>query len=673
MWRMPSKARREKGIRGASLPLAILLLTHLVGAPVPAAAQDTVRPPPPVPPMVDAVAAQVPAAATDSVAVVPGGPADSVELEAWLDGFLEAGMAEDHVAGATVSVVKDGQLFFSKGYGYADEEARIEVDPAVTLFRIGSVSKLFVWTSVMQLVERGMLDLDEDVNTYLNDIEIPDDYDEPVTLSDILTHSAGFEDHVIGLFGDSATDLRPLGEVLAEQLPDRVRPPGEVSSYSNHATGLAMYIVEVVSGTPWEQYIQENILDPLEMEHFTFSQPVPSRLANDASKGYRWTGSGFSEQDFEFVPLAPVGAASASAEDMARFMIAHLQLGEFEGRRILEESTALEMQSVLLRHAPGMNAMLHGFAELSRNGEWIVGHGGDTFWFHTQFAFMPDRNLGIFVSTNSETGNPTAVLNGFIDRYFPAEQEVLTPPDDFEDRAGQFTGAYRANRFSHTDVTKLGALASSISVTSGGDGTLRLSTTGDARWIETEPLTFQQEHETAVIAFRQDDGGDTSHLFFGAAPYLAFERTPLLENPNLHAWMAGIALLMFLCTVVIWPLSGFFRIRFAAEPRQPRLSGLARFIAWGASLCFLLASAGVLMVVSDANQLALGNTGTLGGVLWLPVIGAALGIWTVLYALYAWYDGAGTKAGRVALTLLAFACLTFLWQLSTFNLLGWKL
>ena len=121
------------------------------------------------------------------------GPTDPAELEAFLDELLAKDMEEYHIAGAAVSVVKDGKLFFAKGYGYADLEKGIPVDPEQTIFRIGSIGKMFTWTAVMQLVEQGKLDLDADVNTYL-DFRIPDTYPQPITLKHLMTHTSGFED-----------------------------------------------------------------------------------------------------------------------------------------------------------------------------------------------------------------------------------------------------------------------------------------------------------------------------------------------------------------------------------------------------------------------------------------------------------------------------------------------
>src|SRR5829696_7036836 len=161
------------------------------------------------------------------------GPTDPAELEAFLDKLLGKEMEKHHIAGAAVSVVKDGELFFAKGYGDADVENHIPVDPERTNFRIGSIAKLFTWTAVMQLAEQGKLDLDADINTYL-DFRIPDTYPQPITLKDLMTHTAGFEDLYYERLAKDPNDLLPPREWLISHMPARVRPPGKVAAYSNY-------------------------------------------------------------------------------------------------------------------------------------------------------------------------------------------------------------------------------------------------------------------------------------------------------------------------------------------------------------------------------------------------------------------------------------------------------
>ena len=325
------------------------------------------------------------------------------ELEAFVDGLMHAYLDDLQIAGGVVAVVKDGQLYFSKGYGYSDVEEKTEVSPNTTLFRIGSVSKLFVWTSVMQLAEAGKLDLNADINTYLRDFQIPKRYDQPITMADLMTHTPGFEDNPIALFAKSPDKLEPLGDLLARTIPRRVRPPHEVASYSNYGTALAGHIIEEISGLSFDEYVEANIFEPLDMAHTTFRQPLPEGMAADMSKGYRFERR-FIEEPFEYVPIAPAGAVSSTADDMANFMIAHLQYGRFGERRILEEDTARLMQSDLFQHSPGVSPMAHGFMVFDMNNQRVVGHGGDTLWFHTILAMLPEHNLGFFASFNSAGG-----------------------------------------------------------------------------------------------------------------------------------------------------------------------------------------------------------------------------------------------------------------------------
>src|SRR5829696_359050 len=222
------------------------------------------------------------------------GPTDPAELEAFLDKELGREMAKHHIAGAAVSVVKDDKLFFAKGYGDADLENKIPVDPERTNFRIGSLAKLFTWTAVMQLAEQGKLDLDEDINTYL-DFRIPDTYPQPITLKDLMTHTAGFEDLYFERLASESKDLLPPREWLISHMPARVRPPGEVAAYSSYGAALAGYIVARVSGEPYNRYIQEHILNPLGMVHTTAQSSMPPDIRAHTSVGYTYKDGAFKE------------------------------------------------------------------------------------------------------------------------------------------------------------------------------------------------------------------------------------------------------------------------------------------------------------------------------------------------------------------------------------------
>lgn len=620
-------------------------------------------------------AARLVSQALPDTAAVPAlrtGPTDPAELEAFLDGVMRIQLDEHNTAGAVVTVVKDGRVFFSRGYGYSDWEARTPVDPERTLFRIGSVSKLFVWTSVMQLVEEGVLDLDTDVNEYLEGVEVTATYDRPVTLRDILTHSAGFEDWVVGLFAADSSGLRPLADILAEQMPARVRPPGEASSYSNHATGMAALIVEQASGVPWDRFVQDRILDPLGMEQFSFAQPLPESLAPDMSKGYRGSRPNLKAQEFEYVPLYPVGSAAASGGAMARFMLAHLGLGELDGARILEEGTARRMHSDLLRMAPGVNAALHGFYEMSRNGERIFGHGGDTFWFHSQLALFPERDLGVFVSYNSQQGGAASgeFIDAFVDHYFTVEDAVPTPPEGAEDRYERFTGRFRANRISHTTLAKLAALGS-VSVEDTPEGTLRAL---DSEWVEVAPLTFDERYGDRTLVFREGEGGEVTHMFLAGVPIVAFERVPWREGPYLNLALFLFVVAMVGGTVAAWPLGWLARRWYGLKTdeveRIPARARLALRVTAGVFFVFLVGF-GVIMA-ADPQGIAVAVPLALKLLLLLPVAGIPLTLWCLYLALALQQKQLGRKLVRMAYSTTVLAFMVFLWQLDVWNVLGWR-
>ena len=610
---------------------------------------------------------------TTAAPIVPLEPIDRGELEAFVDGFMTAYLEESGAAGGVVSVVQGGEVILAKGYGHADVKAGRKVEASSTLFRIGSVSKLFVWTAVMQLVEAGELDLDTDVNEYLaEDLEIPGTFDEPITIGHLMTHSAGFEDRSLGLFARSADELAPLSEILGSEMPSRVRRPGQVASYSNHGTALAMLVVEQVSGIPWETYLARNILGPLGMTRTSFSQPPPAPLDAGLSGGYRLVGEQLQEEPFEFVPLAPVGAASATATDMARFMVAHLQLGRHEEARILEEGTARVMQQPLFRHSQGVNPMAHGFIDSSRNGQRIVGHGGDTLWFHTQLEILPDHGLGLFVSMNTAGADPSRLAEAFVDRYFPVgDPPELPTPVDWEARVGRYLGSYRSNRFSHSDLTKVAALLGRVEVTDSGDGGLRFSMAGEKRWVEEEPLLLREEDGYRRVAFRQAEDGRMTHFFLGSVPYIAFERVPPRESHRLHAVLLLISLTLLLSTLVLQPLGVFLRWRYGAPlEREHRVPTTARVVLWLAALVFIVFGLGLAMEMGDPLEIVFGLTPALRTVLALPLIGAFVALIALAFAVWLWREQQGKLLSRVAYTAVVVAFFVILWQLAIWRLLG---
>ncbi len=311
---------------------------------------------------------QVPVTPTKPVPTHEMTPAD---IEAFLDGFMPLQLGSDDIAGAVIVIVKDGNVVFQKGYGYADVAKKMPVTADATLFRIGSVSKLFTWTAIMQLVEQGKVNLDEDVNRYL-DFKISPTYPKPITVWNLMTHTTGFNEAVKDLIVKDAKALEPMGNYLKEHLPTRIFPPGEVPAYSNYGATLAGYIVQRVSGQPFDDYIEQHILQPLNMTRVTFRQPLPEALKPLMSNGY--TVASQPAKPFEIVVPWPAGSVSASGLDMSHFMLAHLQNGHYGNSQILRPETVQLMHTRQFAYDPRLNGMCLGFYEETRNGHRIIGH-----------------------------------------------------------------------------------------------------------------------------------------------------------------------------------------------------------------------------------------------------------------------------------------------------------
>jgi CubicO group peptidase (beta-lactamase class C family) len=505
--------------------------------------------------------------------VSPLGPASKASLTAedlgtFLDGLVPVELQRENIAGAVVSVVKDGHVLFKKGYGYADVQAGSPVSEDDTLFRLGSISKLLTWTAVMQLEEKGKIDLDRDVNDYL-DFKIPAAYSSPVTMRTLMTHTSGFED---GLRDNriEASDIVPLALFLSTHIPQRVYPPATIPAYSNFGATLAGYIVERVSGMSFDEYIEKFILLPLGMLHTSFRQPLPHSLQPFMSRGYMRASEG--PRPYEIVGAEPAGSLTSSANDISRFMLMHLQNGELDGVRILKTETAVLMHSRQFGMNPNLPGMCLGFIEDTRNGHRLIEHGGDLQYFHSGLWLIPDANVGFFVSTNS-LGNGQVdirppLFNAFLDRYFPyAIPAAISQPSAVRDSrlvAGEYISSRRAVT---TMFSFLGMLAEST-VTALPDGTIVIDRMKDLNqvpktWKEIGPLLYRDTHGQDLIGFSRDE--ENRLLLETEFPAVVASKVSLIDNKTFNLVLVYSVIMVFLATLLFWPLTNWLRVHY----RQP--------------------------------------------------------------------------------------------------------
>jgi CubicO group peptidase (beta-lactamase class C family) len=565
-----------------------------------------------------ALAATVPA---DPMPTAVGPPQLTAEdLDAFLGGIVPYAIAQANIAGASVAVVADGHLLFAHGYGFADVKSRRPVIADQTLFRAGSVSKLFTWTAVMQLVEQGKLDLDRNINDYL-DFKIPERYGKPITMRDVMTHSTGFEDTVTDLFVATPSQLFPLRQYLIRHMPPLIHPPGQVVAYSNYAATLAGYIVERVSGEPFDEYIERHILGPLGMEHSSFRQPLPPDLRPFMASGYAQASDPHAAA-FELVEAAPAGALTTNVTDLAKFMLAQLDGGSYGGAQILSPVTLKEMHTPQGRPLPGMNGMDLGFYDENRNGLRIIGHGGDTGVFHSDLHLLLHKGVGFVVMLNS-TGNAgaaeavrVALFRSFLERYFPytppREATVADPGKD----AARVAGFYGSSR--HTVLRILTALGQSA-VTAEPSGQISESELTHLsgvpkHWREVAPLTFREVGGQAHLKFIANPSGQIEY-------WVSDDTIPVDINPRIHGLaqssmlklFGGLFLAVMVLTVGIWIGGAIIRRRFERPLGLPPFASRLRLAARLGAVTYLLLIVGWLAFFASLTSLVALVGGELSG------------------------------------------------------------
>lgn len=521
----------------------------------------------------DTTIAKAPAPAAGPGATPATRPAGGHELsktdvDAWLDGYMPYAIARGDIAGAVVVVVKDGQVLTQRGYGFSDVEKRKPVSPDTTLFRPGSVSKLFTWTAVMQLVEQGKIDLDKDVNAYL-DFKIPPRNGKPITMRNIMTHTAGFEETVRHLIHDNPDKLVPLDKFVKVSLPNRVFDAGTTPAYSNYATALAGYIIQRQSGLSFDDYVDQHIFKPIGMQHSSFRQPLPKNLQPLMSQGYRGASSPKAEK-FEIVDPAPAGSLSASGADMGKFMIAHLN----DGAGLLKPETAKLMHEYRSDGIPGLHRMALGFYEQNINGHRGLAHGGDTSLFHSDLTLFVDDGVGLFVSVNSAGGEgaPRALrerlFDEFGDRYFPG-QPVASKVDaeTAKKHAEQMAGNYFNSRGIRSKFLHILDLIGPIAIGPDEDGKLSapmVTNTGNKprRWAEISPYVWKDLDSGEKLAAQVENGQVTRWSFDTVSPFMVFDRAPWYKNP---AWLAPAlyaSLGLLFLAALSWPIGAISRRRY---------------------------------------------------------------------------------------------------------------
>lgn len=586
---------------------------------------------------------------------------DPSRFEPLADSVMTAAMARNHVPGGVLIAVRDTGIVLARGYGYADLERRQPVEPGCTIFRIASVSKLFTATAAMQLVERGRLWLDADVNGSLRRFQIPRAGFAPVTLRHLLTHTGGFDDRNIDRKARTPAGMESLGAYLARRMPPLIMPPGRWISYSNHGMALAGELVAEAGGVPFAQYMDEHVFAPLGMSRSTFApQPVvPADLA-----------TGYDDSDpprpvpIDYVKTVPSSMMTATGADIARFMIAHL--GGRGSAQLLGPEAMDEMHRRQFTQDSLLAGVGLGFWERFQNGERALWHDGDGPGFTSLLYLLPDSRTGFFLAFNGLGGNNAReeILAALLDRCFP-DQRSAPEPASFIGGAAEALrcqGTFVFNRHGHRSMEKLITLTNALPAHVDSGGTLSFR---GRRYEAVAPLRFRRIGGRGELVFAADADGRVRHLYTGEAIARVYERMPEFSRPLVQLALLGLCVLIFAGTLIAWPISALVRrVRRTPAIASDGSSKLARAVS-GVNLLFV---AGLTyFMLGFANSLVYQPPLLFTIVMALPFLSVLLGILSVAMCGRDLARPAGwvTRLHRVLVMVAAIGFIAFLlnWNL----------
>ena len=605
---------------------------------------------------------------------------ERADLEPWLDGLMPYAIERGDVAGAVVAVVKNGEVIFAKGYGFADVEKRKPVDAERTMFRPGSISKLFTWTAVMQLVEQGKLDLDHDVNDYL-DFKIPPRSDGPITLRNIMTHTAGFEEQIKSLIVSDPKQLVPLKVYAEKKTPVRIFKAGSTPAYSNYATALAGYIVERISGQPFDDYLDAHLFKPLEMSHATFRQPLPAVFEADMSKGYALGSQ--PPKPYEIVIAAPAGSLAASGVDMAHFMIAHLEGGEYHGARILGAETLKKMHETPTDMIPPLNRMMLGFYEQNYNGHRIISHGGDTVYMHSYLHLLLDDHVGLFVSVNSQGREGAAgairgaLFDDFLGRYFPGKPDAgSVDAKTAAEHAKLMAGYYESSRRAETSFISIISFASPFKLSVDKDGLLTSPSFkgrngAPRRYREIAPFVWRDVDSGWRLAAKVVDGHVQRFSIDEISPFTVYEPSRWWRS----GWLTTaveFAFTALLVTTLLWPVAAIVRrrnnLKLPLVGRDERGRLVSRIAAAAVTLVSI-AWLGLFTVLSSRTAMLGPNLDPWLFLLHLlAIVGYFGGAIALIWAAAVAWTGSRRWPGKIWTSLLAVSAVLMLWMAWVYHL-----
>ncbi len=482
------------------------------------------------------------------------------DLSAWIDSSFTTGLDSLNIAGATIILMQGDSVLHMNGYGLADIEANTPVNHNTSIFGVASVSKTFVATAIMQLVEEGKIALDRDVNNYLTSFQLEYNFNDSITVRHLLTHTAGLEDRNIGTAVRNEKDVISLAHYLKTQMAQQIRPAGVAISYSNHGYALLGLIVEEVSGLAFHEYVKQRILNPLEMNDSGFKRQ--DELKENYVTSYLQKGKQLIPYQPNFQLYYPAGSLSTTAADMGHYISMHLNDGRFKGNQVLDSTTVVQMHETAFKHYEKSEVgWLLGFAESRWNGIKLVRHAGGIQGFASDLILIPEKNIGLFLCVNSSSmpeGKSRIFINQFthnlLSRLIPdsiVEKEKAKDKPTIgvvDEPLEVFTGRYRSTRHAYTTFDKLSILTGfcfELEVVSN-DSILEIVEFNN-KLVPISDLTFHSNYNY-YLAFGRDTKGDISYLFSEAYSFYKLKWYEPVKFQRL--WVGSIVLILLTYIIV---------------------------------------------------------------------------------------------------------------------------
>jgi len=588
------------------------------------------------------------------------------EVENFMNRFTSEYMEYDNIPGMAFVMVKDGEVFFSKGYGYADVEKQVPFDPDQTIVRGGSIVKTVTALAVMQLVEQGRLDLDADVNQYLTHFQVPDTYDEPITARQLLHYTAGLDTRFIGIRVESMDEVIPLSDYLANHLTDRVRPPGEVRSYNDFEIALAGLLVEEVSGMSYDQYVQEHIFNPLGMD--STSIYLPQEDERRVALGYRSNGQPF-PLNYYYLNDAAGAGFNTTASDLARYMIMHLENGKYGDVQLLSEESAMELHTTRFQHDPHLPGIAYTFDEQFWGSHRVLAKSGGSPGFSNRMILLLDDDMGIYFVFNrdAESVNFRSKLEqAFRERFFPggSNQPVgrevpASDPKEMKRYEGYYVDLID---YSVNSLEKVRSLMDQVHVTANGQGRLMMS---GGSLLRVDTNLFQWSDSGNYVAFREDDKGNITYMFYART---AAVRVPWHETFPVQISLLGFSLVTFLTVLIGWLVAGLKR-----QGKFYSVSGSLSLLNIGFLVGLGLLLGPVFTAADSPWKFSFAPPVELLMLLALPLVGVVPTLLLAWQVFRSWKEKRGGWFVRVHNTLVLVASFAFLFFLHTWNLLGYRL